>query len=59
MAFEEGASSLTCEACNVKHVVRWSRMPVRERQTVCCLCCGEVMFDEKSVRFYHCVSMAD
>lgn len=59
MAFEEGTTSLTCVACNAKHVALWSRMPVRERQTVCCLTCGGIIFEDKSVRFYHSVKIAD
>jgi hypothetical protein len=50
MAFEEGTLPFTCATCNAKHEVSWSRMPVREWQTIRCKVCDGILFQGSTVR---------
>ncbi len=53
MAFEDSTEVMTCHACKADHSVKWSRMPVRERLTVRCKACGDVLFEGNTVRDYY------
>jgi hypothetical protein len=52
MAFEEGTDRLICPDCGAEHVAKWSRMPVREMQTVGCKACGGILFKGRTVHDY-------
>ena len=52
MAFEVRTVSLVCPGCSAKHIAKWSRIPVREYQTVVCQACGGILYAGKSVLDY-------
>jgi hypothetical protein len=52
MAFEEGTDRLVCPACGAAHVAKWSRIPVREWQTIRCESCQGILFYGRAVRDY-------
>lgn len=58
MAFETGTEELTCPSCGARHLVRWSRMPVREQTTIRCIACKAVAYQAKTVRDYYDVRLA-
>lgn len=57
MAFEEGTDQLDCKACGAEHKARWYRMPVRDSAKLGCKKCGGVLFEGKSIREYHEVTL--
>ena len=59
MAFEEGTARLACKGCGAIHLAKWSRMPVRERQTVRCRSCNHIISQGSSVRDYFEINLAD
>lgn len=59
MAFEEGTEILTCPNCKARHSAKWSRMPVREMQTIRCDACRGILHSRSSVRDYYEVNLID
>ena len=57
MAFEYGKATLTCSTCGAVHETKWSRMPVRELQTVPCSRCKGVLYQENGLRDHYEVKL--
>ncbi len=52
MAFEVGEAKFTCQACDAVHLVRWDRIPVRERYQLKCKRCSATLASGKGVHDY-------
>lgn len=52
MAFEEGASTLTCRDCGAEHRAEWYRSPWRDEQKLRCIACKGSLFNGKDVHVY-------
>jgi predicted RNA-binding Zn-ribbon protein involved in translation (DUF1610 family) len=57
MAFEEGTQHFSCNECGAEHVARWYRNLVREQVRIACKKCGAALFNGKSLREYHKVTL--